>query len=186
MFYFRDKTSKLDAYKALIKYHIEKLPVTLDLERVNIKIFTLQYLARYHHESIDRYLRISEYRGFIAYQTEYDRYVAFLNAEDPEPLLRWVLSMAIGYIESGQKNANEALFFAFSDQYIEDFAYTFTCPDCVLEKHKILSENDIVKICKIPLPYALEKRKRLILSNKHKSRLEAKLEEILNSLFVVK
>lgn len=186
MFYFKDKTSKLDAYAALIKYHIQELPVTLDLGLANIKIFTLQYLARYHHESIDRYLNISEYRGFIAYQAQFDRYIVFLNEEDPEPLVRWILSMAIGYIESDQKNSSNVLFFSFAEKYIEDFAYTFACPDCVLEKYKILSENDIAKTCGIPLSRASEKRKRLILSNKRKSRFELKLEEILNSLFVIK
>lgn len=188
MFYKRRKRdSKILAYEALIKYQVHSLPVMLSDDKFkNIRFFSLQYMAEYFNEPIDQILSEARYRGFIFYQAEFDRYVVFLNSDDPEPLLRWSVAMAIGYIESKSQKSHEACFFNSPGKYIEDFTYTFTCPDCVLEMHNIISFNDIVKFCRIPFPNALEKSKRLSLSPRLEGSTEVKLCEILNKLITIR
>ena len=182
----KHKDSKLLAYESLIKYQVNSLPVPFQVAMLeNVKIFSLQYMAKYFNDPIDECLARSGHRGFIFYQESCSRYVIFLNAEDPEPILRWSLSQAIGYIESNSRKQLKTLFFDSPEKYIEDFTYTFTCPDCILEKNDLTSLNDIVKFCCIPFPNAMEKRKRLFLASKIKDNLETKLDEILNDLITI-
>lgn len=187
MFRKRRKTdARTLAYESLIKYQIHSLPVKVnDRTFNNIKFFSLQFVADYFHEPIEQLLPKAEYRGFIFYQTECDRYIVFLNTEDPEPLLRWSISVAIGYIESQSCSSHGACFFNSPGKYIEDFTYTFTCPDCVLEKNQIQTINDICRICRIPFPKALEKSKRLLLKSNQKDKTEVKFFDLLNNLIVI-
>ena len=177
------KSAKLSAYEALIKYNISALPVPINYDPKEIKIFTIQFLARYHNESCREYFKLFGHRGFVIYESVYDRYIIFINETDPEALQRWSISIAIGYIESHRISHKYGNSINESDKYITDFTYTYTCPDCVLKRDKILSSEEIAEVCAIPLHKAKEKSKRLkIFSDLNDSKI-LHIEKILCNIF---
>lgn len=119
--------------------------------------------------------------AFITYEPVYHRYIIFVNAEDSEPLRRWCISLAIGYIENHKIKANCGIPITSADKFINDFAYVYTCPDCILKRDGILSSEKIIEVCKIPFQKAHEKSKRLALLSKQK----IPRNYILKKLFVI-
>ncbi len=181
--FFGRKSSKISAYEALIKYDISSLPIPVSYNPKEIKIFTLQFLADYHQEDIHLYYERWGYRGFITYEPVYHRYIIFVNAEDSEPLRRWCISLAIGYIENHKIKANCGIPITSADKFINDFAYVYTCPDCILKRDGILSSEKIIEVCKIPFQKAHEKSKRLALLSKTENPQELHIEKIICNIF---
>lgn len=177
------KSAKIAAYEALIKYDVSRLPVPVEYDNCEIEIYTLQLLACYGKKKIREVYKIFGYRGFVTYDAKDDRYLIFANEEDPEPLLRWVISTAIGYIEAGHPGLRRGLPLSAESSYINDFVYTYTCPDCVLERDKIIEPDQIIRICDIPFRKAREKSKYLKLYLKADTREKLGIEEIICSLF---
>lgn len=158
---FFKKSSKFAAYEALIKYQITSLPVPLQYHTEKIQIFTLQLLAAYHRQSVEKYYKVWGKRGFVVYSREDDRYIIFLNANDSQALQRWCISAAIGYIESGMVHPRHGVSLSHLNRYIRDFAYVYTCPDCILLQENVRSFEQILDVCQIPYQKAYEKSKRI-------------------------
>ncbi len=181
--FFGRKSSKISAYEALIKYEVSSLPVPISYHPDKIKIFTLQFLADYHNEDIHSYYEKWGYRGFLTYEAVYRRYIIFVNAEDSEPLRRWCISLAIGYIENHKIKAGCGVPITSADPFINDFAYVYTCPDCILKRGGILSSEKIMETCRIPFQKAYEKSRRLSLSGQAEDPRERHIEKIICNIF---
>lgn len=175
------KPAKISAYETLIKYNITSLPVPTKYSN-GIKIFTLQFLAEYHNQDISEYFNVFGYRGFVCYEPHYNNYVIFINDDDPEDLQRWCISTAIGYIENYKFKSKYGFSISESSLYINDFTYTYTCPDCILERDHINKPEQIIELCKIPFNKAREKSKRLKIVFKSKNDLTNKLETLICNL----
>lgn len=175
------KSTKEFAYEALIKYNITSLPVPIKYSK-DIRIYSMQFLANYHKENVSEYFNKFGYRGFTFYEPKYDNYVIFYNENDPEEMQRWVVSSAIALIEYHQLSDDYGTSLTYLPEYIDDFTYIYTCPDCVLKRDDISSAEQIIKVCKIPFNKAREKVKRLKLSNISDFRSIKKLESLICKL----
>lgn len=178
---FRRKSTKTFAYEALIKYNVTSLPVPLQYDD-GILIFTMQYLAWIHNQNVFNYFDAFGYRGFVCYDSKFDNYVIFINGEDPEPLQRWSISVAIGFIETCKFSKNRGIPISNPPQDIDDFTYIYTCPDCILERDNVTTPEQIIEVCKIPFNKAREKSKRLKLSFHSKNKMVNHLEKIICTL----
>ena len=180
---YKKKSAKISAYEALIKYDIASLPVPVSYNPKEIKIFTLQFLAGYHGQDVREYYKIWGHRGFITYEPVYNRYIIFINGEDSEPLRRWCISLAIGYIENHKVHKKYGIPISNSNKYITDFTYVYTCPDCILERDGIISTEKIASVCKIPFREAREKSKRLKMFSGIRAPKELHIEKIICNIF---
>lgn len=181
MLFKKSKSSKESAYEALIKYNITSLPVPVNYSN-GIKIFSLQLLAGYHHQNITEYFNKFGYRGFTFYEPEFDNYIIFYNEDDPIPMQRWVISSAIAFIECHKVSSIYGTSLDRLPEYIDDFTYTYTCPDCVLKRDNLISSEQIIEICDIPFNKAREKSKRLKTSTNSNNKYIKKLESIICNL----
>lgn len=183
MLLFKRKPAKIFAYETLIKYDISALPVPLKYQD-DIKIFTMQFLAKYHHQNVSDYFDVMGYRGFVCYEPKYKNYVIFINGDDPEDVQRWSISIAIGLIESRSFRNGRSFSISEATKYIEDFTYTYTCPDCILLRDNITSAENIIASCGIPFSIAREKCKRLKTSFLYDTSSYKKIEDIICNLIV--
>lgn len=181
MLSFRRKPAKIFAYETLIKYNVSALPVPIKYQD-GIKIFTMQFLAEFHHENVSDYFDTMGYRGFVCYDSKHDKHIIFINGDDPEDVQRWSISIAIGLIESHNFNKESSISISEATKYIEDFTYTYTCPDCILLRDNITSAEEIITSCRIPFNKAREKCKRLKMSFLSDKITNKKLENILCNL----
>lgn len=180
------KPPKISAYEALIKYNITSLPVPISYTN-GIKIFSMQFLAEYHKQNVSEYFKTFGYRGFVCYEPHYENYVIFINENDPESVQRWSISIAIGYIENYKFKNKYAFSISEASLYLDSFCFTYTCPDCILQRDNLLSADQIIETCKIPFYKAREKSKRLKLVsnsiNKTLNKLESMVCELISSTY---
>lgn len=155
------------AYEAWVKYGIKSIPVLPDLTPLHgFTICTFEAFAKTYNYSIDHLHLIFGDRGGIFYNEKLDLRPIILNCSDPDDLVRWFMSAAVGYTELDLIYANILTRFSELNKSMEDFTYFFTCPDPILHKRKIIAASDIIKTCKIPFKQANIKSKRLKLQLK--------------------
>ena len=181
---FKRKSAKVAAYEALIKYNVTTLPVPTRYSG-GIYILSMQLLADFYGESVEKYYNTFGYRGFVCHDTERDTYGIFINEEDSESLKRWSISVAIGIIENEEIAEFRGISISAASGYINDFTYVYTCPDCVLRHNQIISAEEIIKVCGVPFNKAREKSKRLRLLLKPEKGKIATIEKVIRNLIIL-
>lgn len=177
--------ARLKAYESLLKYEIDDLPVNYHEFSDNIKFFSMQFLSYMMDRDPEIFLRSWKHRGIVLYEPRYDNYVIFFNAADPAETIRWSLATAIGCIELGYHRmiAKDGITLDKQMMILEEFCYSFNCPDVILKESNIFSAQDIMRVCAIPFHKAREKMKRLKLTITEPGEYEENLCTHLLKLF---
>lgn len=171
MFSFNSSTTiskrlvKLSAYEALLECNVSKLPVDL------IKIFNTRkdvslYNSTLFFESAgwceDEYIQAFGTYGTLIYSEDFEKYFAYYNDFNPEPVIRWELSSLLALLELDLVSPKNPIRLECNKgDYTETFSYYFTAPDIILSEIGIKSAEEVMKSCKIPFDKAHAKGKKL-------------------------
>lgn len=178
----------MKAYEALIKYDISMLPAPVEFIP-GILIVSIQVFATACNMSEEKAIRQCGHRGIVYYADEVDKYVILYNYNDPIELRRWIITLGIGYIELWKElNLSHLMKRTYislnnSHRTIDEFAYSFTGPDIVLEECEMNTVEEIIAFCGIPFNHAREKFKRLKIESSDPNSLELRINGIIKDTF---
>ena len=175
---------KLSAYDALLNSKVSVLPVDIFQifkTREDVLLYDSKLFQTYDNWDKQTYTWVFGQYGTLIYDKEINKYYAFYNDFNSEPVIRWELTCLLALLELNLASVDYAIQIYCNDgDYTETFSYYFTAPDAILNEIGINSAEEIMESCNIPFDKARKKSRYL-----KKSWIDKKtyLEKILKSNF---
>lgn len=155
------KLIKLSAYEALLDFQINTLPVDMIKTfnyREDVALYNSSLFRQVEKWDTNTYIRVFGEYGSLIFSDDFNKYFAFYNDCNPEPIIRWELASLLALLELGIASKDKPIQISCKDgDYTDTFAYYFTAPDPILIELGVRSSEEIMWKCKIPFNKAYRK-----------------------------
>ena len=152
------------AYDALVEYAFSSLPIRINDDGLdNIYISSWEKYLLEHEKP--KHSNIFKQEGTVMClgMNPEARYVIFYHESLPEERKQWVIAKLLYYIRCGFAEEHVGEYIIPDEQAkATEFASYFLCPDVILEKCGLRSQEDILHYCQVPFPDARRKAQYLM------------------------